>query len=147
LGQVEQLECHDQIVSPPVLKADKKGYSKRLMIETPVGSFEAITGLKRWRWVYNQSSLEESYEEITAEELERGYYGRRLPDASGEWRNPSRKKGTPRHWCRASSSSYSFWIDPARLEELAANDQPASDDKKAAEGPTHITSQPSTNAP
>lgn len=146
-GKIELLECQDQTISPPVLEPDEEGNSKRLLIETPVGTFETFTGFNQWRFIHDRWLPEESDDLITAAELKRGCYNHQLPDDSGEWQVPSRKKGTPGHWCRASSNSSSFWIDPALLGELAAYDQPASDGTKAAETPTPTATQPSTNAP
>jgi len=92
-----------------------------VVLHTPVGELLFHSQEGRYRpWHSYWGDIPESDEEITPEELSRGYYN---ASATSTTTAPSasygyRKRGTPAHWCFVEGGTEMRWLDPRMIDKL-----------------------------
>lgn len=90
-------------------------------LHTPVGELLFHSQEGKYRpWHSYSMYAPDSDEEITPEELLRGYYDTDFGPAttSQSASGLSRKRGTPAYWCIGDSGTYVRWLDPRMIDKL-----------------------------
>lgn len=116
-GRIKRLEYRGHPLQlPPV--PNNEAFDE-LYVWTPVGTFEWY-GSEGWLAIMSpgRNALNPTLPAVTSAELARGYYD--LPVSEYAWRvSRAGRRGTPPYWYSLSSSEFTRWIDPVRMEEFS----------------------------
>lgn len=112
VGVVQVLKCNGRNVSVPRLRSciQHEGHT-RIWFNSPVMCAEVISDTDRWFFNSYGQTVIEADADITAEELNRGWYDCQISHPL------SRKKGTPRYWCFVSAGNTGRWLDAKLLDQ------------------------------
>lgn len=111
-GIVDRVE-YNSAPAPYPKKAMAEGRVRSFVLETPVGSFRRFGQSDRWRFERRYVARPEGNDEITPDELERGW-----SEGEASLGCPA-KRNTPAHWCQGIADQKIVWFDPARCEEIS----------------------------
>jgi hypothetical protein len=115
-GRVERLEWGGHPIAVPKVPWNQ---TPRFTMYTPVGMFEAWRPEWGWRARHWDSRTWPVNGVVTEAELAQGYYeldkGGDSTDADG----PTRKRGTPDHWCLIIGEVGSRWLAPDKIDQIS----------------------------
>lgn len=120
LGRVEELSHEGHPVPIPDWGWETDGRSTPVaIIHTPVGDFRAFEESARWLPGSTSALIEEAAGRIAPEELVRGWYDARKPEAETWLYGPYlRKRDTPADWCLLATYDQARWVRPDVISEL-----------------------------
>jgi len=111
-GRVEQFTYGGQPVPLPRLDL---GHSPSFTLIAPVGHFETRAGWTEYRsHGVRMISLADGGPPVSPPALAQGHY---VVDGTSGW-PPTRRPGTPTHWCYATGADYCRWLDPKLIADL-----------------------------
>lgn len=115
LGEIHQLSYRGKHISCPILEPNDE-QTIFLQVATPVVVLDVYDGAHSWRFFQFERQYEEIGEEITPQDMEKGYYD--LVVADGRY---AKKRGTPEHWCQVSGGDSIRWLEPELFEKIDWN--------------------------
>jgi len=118
LGHVEEMTYHGTPVNPPhwAWNSNDDLGTPRVIIQTPMGVYEAWKGVSVWRLGHAGAlMIEDSDESVSAEEMTQGWYDAKIAGDRFTYGPFKRKKNTPIGWCLLSTTNASRWIAPEKI--------------------------------